>query len=98
MSHVSNITVGQDPQERLTRIAQAASSAAEDHPEADGGEIVIVMIRDTGTGRQAIALSGAGDQAEGINEVIGMLLANVEALCRSIGRPFSVATADPSGN
>lgn len=81
---------GDEPTDRLTRLAQTAVDAIEAHLEHRGGEQVIVLIRasadDGPRSENSMAAAGFDDGSEAID----FLLDTCEAMCSASGRSFRV--------
>jgi hypothetical protein len=83
----------QPPDDRLARIADAARKAAEEHPEHQDADQLIVIISGLTDTNPAFA-QGSGlfaDGYEDLAEIIDTLIQNIEALYEAkTGRPTSV--------
>jgi hypothetical protein len=88
--------VGEEPTDRLGRIAAAMLAAAEAHPEYRAGDRVIVMLDDEVEKRGMIA-HGGYEESDGAEAFVN-LLGHVDALAQGNGMRLDfIPMAGPPG-
>lgn len=70
---------GEEPTDRLGRIAAAMLQTAESHPEYHEGDQVIIMLDGDGRGMLAHGGYGEGDDAEAFTNMLGHMDAIAQA-------------------
>lgn len=84
MDGTKNVISGDEPVDRLTRLADVAIRAIEEHPEATGKECGILLLADSGKG---------GSVSFGFDEnveVLEFMLLHAEAMFKASGLSFQV--------
>jgi hypothetical protein len=80
--NVKRVRRSEDPHERLTRLAGAAARAIEEDPSSNDNMRGLILIQDGTEG----GLCGFGFDDD--SEMVDLLLAHAEVICKVIGRPF----------
>ena len=96
MSPLGRVTgVGEQPTDRLGRIAAAALNAGARHPEARDTDRMIVMVDDASRG--GMTAHGGYDKSEGRDAFLN-LLGHIDAMAQAMGLRLDVVPlSNPPG-
>ncbi len=83
---IKNITVAEEPSDRLTALANNALAAIPDEENVR----VIVIVTANDENRSGIALGGPGYELGNLQTAVGDLLRNLEAVLNASGRELAV--------